>query len=132
MADDQTIGKRLRALRGKRLQVDVAAAVEISRAHLAKIERGHDRPGGKLLRRLADYYGVPLDELDPPAEPLGTQLGKNAEDRAVEIGWNRILYESRAEDIIDVLERLRRIIARRAQRRGAGEDRRKHKPKRGA
>jgi transcriptional regulator with XRE-family HTH domain len=59
------LGNRLRALRkAKEMnQVDVAAALDVGRSTIASIETGSDLPGRDLLVRLADFYGVGLDEL---------------------------------------------------------------------
>ena len=59
------IGPRLKALRiyAKLTQVDLGAALGVSRAHLAKIETGRDFPGRDLLAASARHFGVSLDWL---------------------------------------------------------------------
>ncbi len=69
MNDDvtpQTLGARLKALRKMKrglTQDDVAAAVGVSRSHIAGCESGGDLPGRDTLIALAGYFGVKLSYL---------------------------------------------------------------------
>jgi transcriptional regulator with XRE-family HTH domain len=62
--DKQTVienGKRLRQLRGIRTRTGVAREVGISYAALAFYESGERNPSGHVKKKLADYYGVPVE-----------------------------------------------------------------------
>ena len=54
-------GKRLRQLRGIRTRSGVARELEISYAALAFYENGQRQPSGSVKKKLADYYGVPVE-----------------------------------------------------------------------
>ena len=56
--DLKRIGKRLRALRGCRTMSGVCRETGISYSMLTKIEYGMRKPGGEVLKKLAEYYGV--------------------------------------------------------------------------
>lgn len=64
MADNETPGARLRALRKrvpKLTAEEVAAEVGVSRAHLSMMENDKDLPGRETLDALASYYRVTVD-----------------------------------------------------------------------
>lgn len=54
-------GKRLRELRGIRTRTGVAKAVGISYSALGFYETGKRTPTGPIKKRLADYYGLPVE-----------------------------------------------------------------------
>lgn len=54
-------GKRLRQLRGIRTRSGVARELGISYSALAFYETGDRNPSGPVKKKLADYYGVPVD-----------------------------------------------------------------------
>lgn len=54
-------GKRLRQLRGIRTRTGVARELGISYAALAFYENGQRQPSGRVKKKLADYYGVPVE-----------------------------------------------------------------------
>ncbi len=60
-----SLALRVRALRraAKLAQADLAAAVGVSRSHVAKIETGQDLPGRALLAAIATQFDVSLDWL---------------------------------------------------------------------
>ncbi|MDL2172028.1 helix-turn-helix transcriptional regulator [Asaia sp. HumB] len=64
MITDGKMGARIRELRKarKQSQVDVAAALDISRSHLAEIEGGK-HPGFATFVEIAHYFSVSLDYL---------------------------------------------------------------------
>ena len=69
-----TVGPRLRSLRKERDTTlsDLAAQTGISVSTLSRLESGERRPTLELLLRLAQAYGVTLDELvdaPPPGDP---------------------------------------------------------------
>ena len=51
------------ALRGDRSREEVAKALEISASALAMYELGYRVPRDEIKRRMADYYGVSIQEL---------------------------------------------------------------------
>jgi transcriptional regulator with XRE-family HTH domain len=65
MAAKRAFGETIRALRKQRsepLRV-VAAAVEIDSTLLSKIERGERFPTQAQIRKFAEYFELPLEEL---------------------------------------------------------------------
>jgi transcriptional regulator with XRE-family HTH domain len=60
-----TLPEQLRVLRARRglTLVEVAKETGIGRDTLSELERGHRRPIMPTIRKLADYYGVPVEEL---------------------------------------------------------------------
>ena len=54
-------GKRLRQLRGIRTRCGVARELGISYSALAFYENGDRQPSGPVKKKLADYYGVPVE-----------------------------------------------------------------------
>lgn len=61
--DAKRIGKRLRDLRGKRSQTEIADAIHITKQGLSLYETGHRIPADEIKIRLAHYYGVTVQEL---------------------------------------------------------------------
>lgn len=79
LAPARRLGQRLRELRGKRTQADVAAAARISRVYLSELERGlRPRPRGTVLDRLAEALGAPFEELRTAAGGLDRARGTPA------------------------------------------------------
>ena len=54
-------GKRLRQMRGIKTRSGVAREIGISYSALAFYERGERNPTGATKKKLADYYGVPVE-----------------------------------------------------------------------
>lgn len=59
----EAIGKRLIALRGKRLVKDVAKALGISASALSMYETGQRIPRDEIKIRLARYYDRSVDSI---------------------------------------------------------------------
>jgi len=57
------IGERLKKLRGKRSQEEIAIKIGISRARLSHYETGRSEPDSEILKKLADFYNVSTDYL---------------------------------------------------------------------
>jgi transcriptional regulator with XRE-family HTH domain len=57
------LGKRLKELRGKRTQEEIAALINISRARYSHYENEHVQPDNELLQKMADIYNVSVDYL---------------------------------------------------------------------
>lgn len=60
-ADAVETGKRLRQLRGIRTRSGVAREIGISYAALAFYESGDRTPSGPVKKKIADYYGLPVE-----------------------------------------------------------------------
>lgn len=87
-----SIGPALKALRVDRkiTQAEAAAAADIDRSHLSKIESAKDPPSVRVLALLAAFYRVPLRDVLPPTDPLARA---EVVTHADEIAWLR-LYRS--------------------------------------
>lgn len=57
------LGKRLKELRGKRTQQDIADKLDISRARYSHYENEHVEPDNELLQKMAGLYQVTVDYL---------------------------------------------------------------------
>ena len=60
-ADAIEAGKRLRQIRGIRTRYGVAREIGISYSALAFYENGQRTPAGRVKKKIADYYGVPVE-----------------------------------------------------------------------
>ncbi len=74
------IGELLRSLRGNRTLREVERGAGIPNSYLSNVESGTKRPGLKTLSKLADYFGVPLDEL---LEVAGLPHRKSIDEKAM-------------------------------------------------
>lgn len=73
------IGELLRDLRGSRTLREVEQGAAIPNSYLSNVEGGGKRPGLKTLSKLANYYGVPLEELlDVAGLPNGRDTHSDA------------------------------------------------------
>lgn len=61
--DMKKSGKRLRELRGIRTRTGVAREVGIPYSTLQAYETGDRTPSGPVKKKLADYYGVPVETI---------------------------------------------------------------------
>jgi transcriptional regulator with XRE-family HTH domain len=57
------LGKRLKKLRGKRTQQEIANMLNIARARYSHYENEHVQPDNELLQKMADIYNVSIDYL---------------------------------------------------------------------
>jgi transcriptional regulator with XRE-family HTH domain len=90
------IGERLKKLRGKRTQEEVAQKIGISRARLSHYETGRSEPDSEILKKLADFYGVSTDYLIYGEEGIKSDLISNLPE----------LTEKDERDIARDLERI--------------------------
>ena len=74
--DNLPIGPVLRRLRGSNLLREVQKATGISTQYISSIENGTNRPGMRVLQRLARHYGTTITSLIERAE----RLSDNPED----------------------------------------------------
>lgn len=58
------LGDKLRQLRGESTLQTVATALDVNTSVISKYERGERVPVPAMLKRLAEFYGVPYDELN--------------------------------------------------------------------
>lgn len=63
------IGGRLKSLRGKKTQEEVANHIGVSRARYSHYENGRSEPDYDTLQKLADYFKVSTDYLLTGKEP---------------------------------------------------------------
>jgi len=103
---EDTLGVRLKSLRKEKreTQVAVAAAVGISRSHLANIERDRDNPGWGTALALASYYQCSLDWLTSMADQIkpGSAAAAN-NDEAMLLYLFRSLPKDEAQAILSLL-----------------------------
>ena len=71
--------QRLKALRGKKSQQEVADGLKISRVSLGYYENGERKPDIGILNKIADYYEVSTDFLlgRTSVKELDLELQKN-------------------------------------------------------
>jgi transcriptional regulator with XRE-family HTH domain len=103
-------GDRLRRLRGSRIQKEIAADLEMPVTTLSTLENQDTVPRGAVLKKLADYYGVPLTYFySPPTSEMKATDAARA--------WLQTVKRSDAKDAIatfappDFPEELKRRIA---------------------
>jgi transcriptional regulator with XRE-family HTH domain len=62
--DWQTVGRRIRELRGYEVkQSEVAAAIGVAQSRISAIENGQGEVGALILLRLARHYGKSIEWL---------------------------------------------------------------------
>lgn len=61
--DPKEIGRRLRELRGIKTRTGTAKQIGISYSALSKYEDGLKTPNDVTKVRIADYYGVPVQQI---------------------------------------------------------------------
>lgn len=64
--DMEKAGNRLRELRGIRTRSGVSRETGIAYSTLQSYETGTRTPAGRIMQKLADYYGVPVDSIFLP------------------------------------------------------------------
>ncbi|MDD9312694.1 helix-turn-helix transcriptional regulator [Cytobacillus firmus] len=77
------LGPRLKELRGKRSQEEIAEKIGISRARLSHYENERSQPDHELLTKLADFYEVGIDYLlgrTDKKEPTESKIIKHKDD----------------------------------------------------
>jgi transcriptional regulator with XRE-family HTH domain len=84
------LGNRLRQLRGKRTQSEVAKILGITRARYSHYENGRNEPDTEMLQKIADYYKVSVDYL------LGNEENQTNEK------------DKKNADLVDLLEEIKK------------------------
>ena len=69
-------GKRLRRLRGKRSQREVADELRIPQTTLSTLENQESAPRGEVVEKLAAYYSVDVVYFYPPSSPSSSGEAK--------------------------------------------------------
>lgn len=69
-------GERLKRLRGDRPQKAVAEALGIPQTTLSSLEKQQSIPRGDVLKRLADFYSVPITYFYSPPSLRSSEAGK--------------------------------------------------------
>lgn len=90
-----TLGKRLKRLRGKRTQREIAVALGISRARYSHYENDHVQPDHELLQKMASLYGETIDFL---IGGIKTKNVKESEYTLSESEFERIVREIEDEE----------------------------------
>lgn len=70
--DKQTFGELLKYLRTEKgiSQKDMADIMKVSSSAVSKWEKGFNYPDFEIITRLADFFGVSMDEMSHPEETL--------------------------------------------------------------
>ena len=95
---DSDIGPYLRELRGDRSLREVYRASGVSDPFLSQIEKGQRRPGPRILRKLAAYYEVSLNDLLRRAGYLEEEEVEDPdadEEANIERAFNYVLADPR-------------------------------------
>ncbi|MDQ0176044.1 helix-turn-helix domain-containing protein [Bacillus chungangensis] len=92
------LGNRLKALRGKRTQEEIANSIGVSRARYSHYENNRREPDNETLQKIADFFNVSTDYL----------LGRSKEK---ESDWNLKLPELTDKDERDIAKDLEKIIS---------------------
>lgn len=61
--NDNIIASRLKILRGKKTQQEIATALGITKSAWAMYERGERMPRDEIKIKIADYFGSTVQEL---------------------------------------------------------------------
>ncbi len=91
--DQLPLGVVLRQLRGERSLREVQKGSGVSNTYLCNLEQGIQRPGFRILEKLADYYGVSISDLFRRAEMLREhgQAYRRAHDADVERSYRFLM-----------------------------------------
>lgn len=99
-----TLGARLKVLRGRKTQEEVSSSLGLSRARYSHYENDRVEPDNAILKLLAEYYNVSSDYLlgiDTPS--TGEQVSfdefiQNSDLRE----WYENLGQAPEEDLVDL------------------------------
>lgn len=77
-----TLGHKIKTLRKEKqlTQVEVAAAIGVSRPFLTAIENGREYPGRETLRATANFFNVSLDWLTGDEPDESTDKAQNKQE----------------------------------------------------
>lgn len=135
MEANKFLGNRLKHLRGKRTQEEVANALGLSRARYSHYENDRVEPDNELLNRLADYFDTTIDYLLGRTDDPNSNESKDDFDPLAEI--NNLLkkydidqsgffdidkWKAMGPDEIRELESYFEFITSRAKERSKGDE----------
>jgi transcriptional regulator with XRE-family HTH domain len=110
------IGERLKKLRGKRSQEEIAEQIGISRARLSHYETGRSEPDSDTLKKLADFYRVTTDFLisgvDKSIEQVHIKTPVDDEKYAQQNGQAIRLSQKDEKDIAKRLEEFKKDLSK--------------------
>lgn len=69
-------GERLRRLRGERPQKTIAEALGMPQTTLSSLEKQQSIPRGDVLKKLADFFGVPIAYFYTATTPTASEAGR--------------------------------------------------------
>ena len=103
------IGRRLKELRIKagKSQVEVAAAIGISRGHVSAIETGQRPIGRETLMAFAELFGTSLDFIASRMGETGASAAKNELEAAVLLITRELPHEEVEAWVSLMMARLR-------------------------
>lgn len=86
-------------LKSGKLQKQVAADLGIDRSRYVKWETGKSEPPAEIILRLADYYGVSVDELlgRETAYQAGTMAGLKLDEKRLLREFRKLSVEGKAK-----------------------------------
>ncbi|PTM58341.1 DNA-binding XRE family transcriptional regulator [Desmospora activa DSM 45169] len=90
------LGQRLKLLRGKRTQEDIAKHLGLTRARYSHYENGRSEPDTETLQKFADFYNTSTDYL------LGRTDNPNPENDSYSQAWRELEKLAREEGITDL------------------------------
>lgn len=98
------LGEKLRKLRGRRTQEEIATKLGISRARYSHYENNHVQPDNDLLVKLAEFYEVSTDYL------VGRDLTRDLDENSKILleGFDKISKEDQ-EYIINLIQRISKV-----------------------
>lgn len=103
-----TLGKRLKLLRGKKTQQEIADLLEISRARYSHYENDHVQPDHELLQKMADLFDESTDYLLGRETKIITRSYGLSEDNQKLVDNFSKLSEGDQTIVLDLMERLKK------------------------
>lgn len=99
-----TLGARLKILRGKKTQEEVSNSLGLSRARYSHYENDRVEPDNEILKKLAEYYKVTTDYLlGIDSSYIGEQISFNEFIQDGDLReWYKNLGQAPEEDLADL------------------------------
>ena len=93
--EEQGLGAALRELRGNTSLRDLQGQIGVSATYMSLIETGARRPGPRVLKKMADYYGVNVHDLLRRAGHLESTAQPIDNEAEVERAYQFVLADPR-------------------------------------
>ncbi len=112
MEEDKFLGSRLKSLRGKKTQQEVADSLGLSRASYSHYENNRVEPDAAMLSKMADYFDVSIDYLlgrEAVKKNKSANIESDLNDEQTNLmfdGWLEMSEEQRQE-ALDFMEFLK-------------------------